>query len=265
MFMFHGRTAAAVILSAIVPAGAAATLVNGSFESGLLGWERLGDASAQSAALGAPPTSGSQQAWLTTLFGDPGEPTYSGTAAPFEIDPFYDFISSTPAALFGTIGTPIGNPSALRQTLLIEAGSVVSFDYNFVTSDGELDGALFSFASADSAFHYDLRESMFSPQSRPIDPLGATSIGLCTHYTLSDICGQDGETGHQQFGFTVAETGLYTMAFSVFEYADHLRPSGLLLDNVRITQVAEPATAWLLLGAVAALTGSRCSRRRSIP
>src|SRR5688572_28744112 len=44
-----------------------ATLINGDFEFGFVGWETLGDASIQTADLGAAPTDGQQQAWITTL------------------------------------------------------------------------------------------------------------------------------------------------------------------------------------------------------
>jgi hypothetical protein len=118
---------AAAIACLAVTRAANAQPINPSFESGdFSGWLVAGTAAASvvGAGFGSGPTDGAFEAALNTGFG-------SDTVTNLEI--FLGLPAGTVASLGNGIPT---EGSAIRQTFTAPAGTIVAFDWNYLTGEG---------------------------------------------------------------------------------------------------------------------------------
>ena len=242
------------------------TITNGGFETGdFTGWEVLGDASIQDAAFGINPAEGTYNSLITTLcdatISDKcntslREIPISGTNAVSHNSDYFDFIGVDgidneqrfqrlhDSLINPPPGThfPTGEGSAIRQRFFAETGDVLSFDYNVLTEEGSLRDYDFAFAiiSSDvlpSALIFDLSTwHVLSPSNAELDPI------------RSDLDTQ--QTGFNKFEYDFSAPGTYTLALTLLETVEGTVASGLLVDNVKLTQQvpAPPTLSLFVLG-----------------
>lgn len=231
------------VLASLAAGAQAQSLANGDFSADLAGWQVIGDASVQAAALAATPL------WLTTASAD------------FEDD--FPLIagalnrSGNAAAAVGTldgveafVGLPIGaldpdapnglaayEGSAARQTFSAAAGDTLSFRWNFGTSDSFED---YAFVVVDG---------QFSRLAGPVDAI------------LPGTFGNGLQTGEQTFSLNLVGNGTHTLAFGVVDVGDYNLTSTLAVGQVLVTAVPEPAGLALLVAGLGLLGG--VARRRT--
>jgi hypothetical protein len=230
-------------------------VINGGFETGDFGgWQTAGDASIQTASFSCDPTEGTRQAVLTDATYMTGGPV-SNTIHPLsgnvaEILPvFFDL----PMDAFKSILEPTSENSAprlpgaiiggaLKQDLMANEGDVVSFDWNYLTSD---------------CYNYDLCFVLYQIDDLLfIHKLAGNSLDADIHPELIPLHPSntifENETGFNTFTMTLPVTGVYTLGVGVLAVEDEVYESGLVVDNFRI--IPEPTTATLaalgLLGLV---------------
>ena len=182
---------------------------NGGFETGdFIAWKTIGDTSIQTSEFGVIPTQGDFQALLTTGF---------GSVSDTELEDFLGLES-------GNIDN-IGNGdategSALHKTIAVEAGDVLSFDFNFLTN--EFTPTFFN----DFAF--------VSITSNSLSELADTN----SIFELSPTQFFE-ETDYDNFTFQFSEAGTYTVGIGVVDLIDNIVDSGLLVDDLKIVSADE--------------------------
>jgi hypothetical protein len=151
------------------------------------------------------------------------------------------FLGLVVGTLDGLITEDVIAGSAIKQTITVSDGDVLTFDWNFLTNEvGEGDEEDegddvqdFAFVSLSSGYTDILADVLFS-------------IFMPSSTTFND------ETGFAAFSYTFTTGGTFTLGFGVMHADDNEVDSGLLLDNVTI--IPEPATIGLLaLGSLAFL------------
>ena len=207
----------AVIVSALAMlfAGNAMAVTNGSFSNGLNGWSALGDVNLQAGAI------------LITTASLDFEDDFPETAGAFNA-------SGTAAAEVGTvggvenfIGVPFGaldnnenfafEGSVLKQTFNVNAGDTLQFNWNFFTNETST-GADYAFVSING---------VLTTLARPLD---AVSSSLPYAHT----------TGFQTFSQTFNSASSVTLAFGVVDVNDYNVTSALWFDNVAVSVAAVP-------------------------
>ena len=192
------------------------------FESGLDSWEVLGDVSTVDGSFGEAPSSGNAQAILTT------RDTAGGRHSDTDIAAFLGLQGST---LDATHGTNVTAGSALRHETTVEAGAVLTFDYNFLTQE---------FTSIYNSFN-DL--AFFTIVGEGIEE---THILADTHsdgFSPSGAFPYQESTGYRQFEHTFETGGTYTIGFGVSDVLDSVVDSALLLDSIQLTTPIAPNRA----------------------
>ena len=237
---------ALIVLAVMILCPAAnATLVNGGFETGdFTGWAAIGDASVQSSSFGIIPTEGSVQAILSNahdfLGGSSGYINPISGFSAVSSSELSTFLSLSQSYISDSILVPplndrgnlFGYGSAIQTNFYGNAGDTLSFDYNYLTSDGyNWDAAFLCLTSSDMTFVYKLAgnnpELMFTP---PI-------VDSATVFA--------NESGWLQFSFLLPDTDIYKLSIAVAQVSDNSYDSGLSIDNVHL-RVPEPSTLLLL-------------------
>jgi len=178
--------------------------INGGFETGdFTAWGTIGDTSIETAEFGVIPTQGDFQALLTTGFGSVNDT---------ELEDFLGLNS-------GDIDS-IGNGdategSALEKTITVEAGDVLSFDFNFLTNEGT------------PTFFNDFAFVSITPNS--LSELADTN----SLFELSPTEFNE-ETDYDNFTFEFSEAGTYKVGIGVVDLIDTIVDSGLLVDNLKV-------------------------------
>lgn len=188
----------------------------------------------------------------------------------------------------GQISGVGGTNGSLLTTDLFSAtsGEMLSFYFNYVTSDGSfysdyawaelVDPALAHVAwiftartqpvgNTSPGFELPVNDGTLEPLTSAIvpggpvwSPLGEESSGEC----FDEGCGY---TGWILSMYTVSTTGNYYLRFGVSNFDDDAFDSGLAIDGaniggVPIPTVPLPATVWMLLTAIGATVGWRARR-----
>lgn len=218
-------------------------ITNGGFESGLAGWTVSGDASTQGSA-----PEGLSQLWLTTAssFGQDDFPlaigalNRSGIGAVAAGAP--GGIEAAVGLVFGALDPDHANGidayegSAASRSVTASAGEVLSFSWNFGTTDTFNDYAFF----------------VVDGQLVPLADITQATLATST-------LGNSFETGVATYRHTFLSAGLHQIGFGVVDVGDFSATSTLAIDNVQISPVPEaPALLMLLAGLAAAAL-----RRRS--
>lgn len=195
------------------------SIENGSFETGdFAGWSTIGDTSIETDSLGIFPTDGANQALISSGDSDAG-----GSVEDSDLEEFLDLVPGTLDALSGSDAF---EGSAIKQTFTVEAGDVVSFDWNFLTNEGTPSDTF-----NDTAF---------------LNVNGFTFELADTGSTFVDAAGVDEfseQTDTQTLTFAIANAGTYTIGFGVVDVGDAVVDSGLAIDNVAIQSFASIGTA----------------------
>jgi hypothetical protein len=182
-------------------AGVAHALVdNGSFEAAsYCGWETTGHAVRTDSSFGIGPVHGASQALITT----------GGNTSRAAIE---HFLGIEPGTLDTFTAYPATAGTALRQSLTVEAGRVLSFDWNFLCND-YVPYNDFAFFSVNGEVHK------------------LSDVAECDGLGNGNASFQD-QTGFSSFSYTFSAAGTYTIGFGVIDVRDTSVAAGLIIDNV---------------------------------
>ncbi len=215
----------------VVPALAQAQITNGRFETGdFSGWESIGDALVVDTSVGSKsPGRGGYQALITNAPAHFGEhpQSYSGnnSVGLFHLDQLELFLGLGINSLidFAYSIEPVAAPwegSAIKQTFTANAGSILQFNWQFLTDENINKGSGFP----DFAFVV-------------LDGNILFLADLSTAHHDSDTPFSN-ESGYQTFVVHLTTGGTHTIGVGVVDNGDGDGNSGVLLDNFRI--VPEP-------------------------
>jgi plastocyanin len=222
----------AVLALAVAPASA--DFVNGGFETNdFTSWSTLGLASVESAAFGSGTPEGSYQAFLDT---------YDMTgASDSDIESFLDLGVGQLDAIADSLNTGdnVIEGSAMMQTITVNAGDVLQFEWNMLTDEFTAQEVFndFSFVSiVDSMTDVSVLADVFNGSFQSSNTMFAN------------------ETGFSTFSYTFATAGTYTVGFGVVDVGTEDYASGLIVDNIRIVPapgaavlavIGMPMIAWI--------------------
>src|SRR5438874_328162 len=149
---FMKQLAFAVGVLALLLGGAgrgAAGFVNSGFETGnFSGWQTAGDTSVQVTIFGIAPDAGLKQALVTNLPDGGGTFSYSGTLSVSVSGTLNAFLGAT---LPGNSQGTAFEGSAIKQTVTLNAGDVLSFRYNYLTDENTNSGYDYGFVTINGA------------------------------------------------------------------------------------------------------------------
>lgn len=233
-FITSSRFVFAALVGTLVCGNVHAQILNGSFSSGFASWSAFGDASAASGA-----------AFITTASLDQDD--FPAAAGAFNTSGVSAGLAGVPAGLEQASGLALGaldldpvnfasEGSAITQTFNVNAGDTLSFSYKFLTNEGSfLDYAYFAI----NGTKFNLAQ--VANATTPSSPFSfETSLLTGTHFF---------NTG-----------GSVTLSFGVVDIGDFNTTSALLIDNVALTPIPEPAAAAALMAA--GILGFTALRRR---
>ena len=235
---------------------ASAAVLNGSFETGnFTGWETLGQPSIQTSTYDeSSPTAGTSQALLSTFCPARVNNRCKQDGNFLELSNFLNVNVLNLTAL-----GDVFEGSALKTTLNVNAGDVLTFDWNFLTDsmNGDERGLYNDFAFVTiSGTVYKLADT-FSP-----------FVGILTDTNFEN------QTGYKTFSYSFTSAGTYILGVGVVDVGDGSSDSGLLVDNVVLsspppptsyptpTGVPEPASILGVLAFGAVAFGLRRSHRQ---
>lgn len=186
-------------------------LENGDFEEGTFSsWQTIGDTSVETADFGIDPSQGTFQALLTTGASDSG-----GSVFDSDLENFLELESG----ILDNLGNGDAiEGSAIKQTFTAEAGDILTFDWNFITNEGE------------QSFFNDFAFFSLSPFTLELADTGASPL----FETFADGFDAGLETGYQSVSVAISEAGTYTLNFGVVDVEDDAVDSGLLVDNIQV-------------------------------
>ena len=192
---------------------------NGSFETGdFQDWSTIGDTSIETDNLGIFPTNGTYQALISNGDSDAG-----GSVVDSDLEEFLDL---APGSLDGLAGSDAYEGSAIKRTLTVEAGDIVSFDWNFLTNE-DTPSDIFNdtaFLNVDG-FTFELADT------------GSTFVDAAKVDEFNE------QTGTQTLTFAIAKAGTYTIGFGVVDVGDVTVDSGLAIDNLAVASSSSIGTA----------------------
>jgi hypothetical protein len=188
----------------------AMALTNGGFETGSTGWSDSGDTALADNTFGSGPTEG----LLQFLLSNTGEATdyfsisETDSVSASELE---TFLGLTPGSLTG-LGAVEG--SAVQQSFTANAGTTLTFDWNFLTDEPQSQ-------ANDIAFVV-------------IDGVVTTLPDVNTALQGSSLTEFMDETGFSTFSLVFSTSGTHTLGFGVVDVTDDVGASGLLVDNISI-------------------------------
>ncbi len=243
--------------------GVRAATVQG-FESGLPGGSTVGDASIQTSYEGIAAPEGSNQLLLTTI----------NNAA--NSDQGVNPISVNNAVSAASVATFVGNGlggvtqsnlrydsthtgregSAFDVSLSLNVGDVLTFQYDFLTSEDPSDPVPhqdFGFATLVNSAGTLVNYQLLGHQTA-----ATNSTGQAPFFNETGSSGNHYST----YSISITTAGTYTLGIGVMDAQTMDGPSGLLVDNISVTPVPEPGTiALAVIGA--GLIGIIRARRKA--
>ena len=227
----------AVTLLAMAPAVNAATVEG--FESGSTG-TNIGDVSNRTPTYGpASPTEGLRMLLLTTINTglDGGAQQSPGTGAD-TVENQQTFVGATNIGFLrnskaGQLPSATARDgSAFKLTLgALNVGDVITFDYNFLTSDSNDTTNDFAYYTLNGA-----------TSNVPIIADTANAIALFGGGTPFNL-----QSGWGTVTINVSTAANYTLAIGVADAANSAGASGLLIDNISVAPIPEPSTFGLIV------------------
>ncbi len=204
------------IFAGILSESAHGAIVNGNFENGLNNWMTGGFVNLENSSFGVTPTDGMNQTLGTTA---------DGSLPTSVINGLEDFLG-IPLAIFDDPNDPFFGAategSALKQTFMAQAGDTLTLDWNFLTNDSFNPDYAFVILSPEN----DLNSLTFNDLTR----LNSSNGVISSSSVFSD------ETGYLSFSISIPTDGTYLLGVGVVDVGDVLGDSGVLVDNVVLTQ-----------------------------
>ena len=195
---------------ATISSNSTSSIENGNFETGdFRNWNTIGDTSIETEDLGIFPTEGTYQALINNGYSDAG-----GSVIDSDLEEFLDL---APGSLDNLVDSDATEGSFIKQTFTVEAGDVVSFDWNFLTNE-----ATPSAEFNDTAF---LTVNGFTFE------LADTGANFVEANNVDEF---NEQTDTQTLAFSIANAGTYTIGFGVVDVGDDIVDSGLAIDNVAV-------------------------------
>lgn len=212
-----------------------AQIVNGGFESGLIGWTTYGDVSTQGNA-----PAGSSKLFITTAGLEPDEFNAAGVLiGPFNASNNAAEIAGVASGLEVKSGNPIGafdafglfavEGSTASQTFSALTGTTFSFVWNFGTRETALDHA------------FVVIDGVLSTLNGAVNPTAPGSA--------NDLF----QTGFRSFTSSFTKSGPHTVTFGVVDLNDNAVRSSLSIDQVQISAVPEADVRLMLLAGLGGL------------
>ena len=174
------------------------------FETGdFTDWNVLGNTNIETANFGVNPTEGNYQALLTSG---------NGSVSDSQLEAF---VGLNPGELDSLINNNATEGSAIKREITVEAGDILNFDWNFLTSEGTpsyyndfafvsvSDGYLSKLADTNSQFNF-------------------------SNTNLSK------ETSYGTFSYQFTNSGSFTIGVGVSDLIDSVVDSALLVDNFSV-------------------------------
>ncbi len=229
---------------------ARATVVEG-FETGSLSGSEasMGDVGVRGTYFNIAPTEGTKQLLLTTInnTSDVGYSNQSGSNA-VPVTNIGAFLGIPTSSIRD--GTATGQEGSAFTINLgtLNAGDVVTFDYNFLTNEIQ-PGAHndFAFWELNSGPIHIFADSN-SPTLAPTDPSN-------TVFALA--------TGYHTVTINILATATYTLGIGVMDATTTDNPSAVLIDNIVVTPVPEPTTVAFSIAGAALLVALRRRIKRT--
>ncbi|NEP33635.1 PEP-CTERM sorting domain-containing protein [Moorena sp. SIO3B2] len=243
-------TVSLVSAATLLSANPALAIVNGSFETGDFNpWATIGDTSIETAEFGSGPTDGDFQALLTTGV---------GSVPVSDIETFLGLTAGSLATIpnLPNVDTPTEG-SAIQQTFTAYAGDILTFDWNFLTNEFTSSLNPEDFNGLPFVNPEVFNDFSFVSISQMVDGLADTNSPLF----IESLTPFFEETGFQSFSYTFETSGTFSLGFGVLDEDDDIVDSGLLIDNVQLTPVPEPASILGLLALGALGTGAAFKKK----
>jgi hypothetical protein len=235
--------------------GTATVIVNGantqtqsSFENGISPeWMTYGDAQAIGTFAGNNPTEGAAQGLVTTLNSSNDVPN---------IDAFLNLPAGT---IHSTFGSNLTGGGAIKRSITVGAGDVLTFDWNFLTQD------YLPFNDV----------SFLSITGNSLMFLADVSTTPVTFNVPSNPYFFANQTGYSTYAYTFSAAGTYEIGFGVANRTDNAATSGLLIDNLSLNQAIVWSTNPVQTGTTATglaagtytvtvVSGTNCSATASV-
>ena len=119
--------------------------------------------------------------------------------------------------------------SAIKTTVTVKTGDVLSFNWNFLTND--------------SSFNPEgVGDYAFLQVNDTLVTLGDTNSSLGLSSTNFNQ-----ETGSQNFSYTFSADGAYSLGLGIVDVIDTSDSSALVVDNIQVKTVPEPSTIFGLI------------------
>ena len=166
-------------------------------------WMVEGQTSIETSAIGVTPTEGTYQALISNG---------SGSVSDSQLE---QFAGLNPGELDSLLGINVTEGSAIKRDITVAGGETVSFDWNFLTNEGQ------SSYYNDSAF-VAISDGFSDKLADTYHQLNPSNTSL----------GQ--ETGSQTFNHQFVNGGTYTLTVGVLDARDTIVDSTLLVDNFSI-------------------------------
>ena len=189
---------------------------NFSFETGdFSGWQVQGDGSVDTSAIGVNPMDGTYQALITTS-------AANGAVSAANVATFLD-LAPNALNIFGN-GAAIEGSALKLDPLTVNAGDVLTFDWNFLTDEVTPSPNFndFGFVALSNGFKTELTDTFGSFTS--------LAGGAFNQHS-----------GYGTYRYVFNDAGTYTLGIGVVDARDGGGDSGLLIDNLQVTPLADPA------------------------
>ncbi|WP_424094547.1 calcium-binding protein [Moorena producens] len=176
------------------------------FETGnFINWNTIGDASIETTAFGSIPSQGKFQALITNDVGSVSDSALE------------NFLGFNPGSIDGFGNGDAKEGSALKlQPITVNAGDVLSFDFNFLTDELTPDSTFKDFAFVS------------------IIPNVLSNLADTNSSFLLSPTGFREETDYDTFTYKFPTAGTYLVGMAVVDVEDELLESALLVDNLRV-------------------------------
>ena len=233
--------------------GTAKAAVVEGFESGTFNGSEaaVGDAGITTSFFGIGATEGSHQLLLTTINNTSDGPDGYSHQFAGAVN------NATLSSFFGVSGSLIRDGAAVSQEGsgfsinlgTLTAGTTISFDWNFLTNEIQPD------AHNDFSYYTLTGLSGVTVLADTNSPMLDPTTGAGNPFAL--------ETGYMTKTITITSTGSYVLGLGVSDATTTDNPSGLLIDNLRISPVPEPTTIGFSIAGAALLVALRSRIKRT--